>query len=76
MLDLSFSRFEQDLSVALLPTDLAVLMVGVAARQAASPTALAQAQVVRGACVPGLLCPGDGAFCGVVAALLNDWKHG
>ncbi len=41
-MDLSFSRFEADATVVALPPDLAVLMVGIAARQAASPTALVQ----------------------------------
>jgi hypothetical protein len=45
--DLSFSRFESDVHVVALSPELAVLMVGVAARQAASPTALAQARLPR-----------------------------
>jgi hypothetical protein len=45
--DLSFSRFETDVRVVALSPDLAVLMVGVAARQAASPTALVQARLPR-----------------------------
>jgi len=45
--DLSFSRFEADVQVVALPPDLAVLMVGVAARQAASPTAMVQARLPR-----------------------------
>ena len=43
-MDLSYLRFEHDASVAVLSPDLAVLLVGVAARQAASPTAMIQAR--------------------------------
>ncbi|WP_242139301.1 MULTISPECIES: hypothetical protein [unclassified Sphingomonas] len=46
-MDLSFSRFEADGPAVALPPDLAVLMVGVAARQAASPTAMVQARLPR-----------------------------
>lgn len=46
-MDLSFSRFEADVQVVALPPDLAVLMVGVAVRQAASPTAMVQARLPR-----------------------------
>lgn len=46
-MDLSFSRFEADVQIVALPPDLAVLMVGVAARQAASPTAQVQARLPR-----------------------------
>ena len=72
-LDLS-SRFVADAEMSLLPDDLAVLMVGVAARQAASATALAQAGCARPAEEPGLFAPADGAFNGAVAMLLADWS--
>jgi hypothetical protein len=71
-LDLSFARFEQDAHVTLLPQDLAVLLVGVAARQALSPTAQAQIGIERHA-VPannGAFAPADGAFSRSVAGLL------
>ena len=70
-MDLSF-RFEADAHVTALPPDLAVLMVGVAARQAASPTALIHARL------PAATRPGDwfapihGAFNPAVARLLED----
>jgi hypothetical protein len=74
-LDLSFSRFDRDAEVSLLPADLAVLMVGVAARQAASATALAQAGCGPVATEARLFAPGDGAFNGAVARLLVRWKQ-
>lgn len=46
-MDLSFSRFETEAQVVAIPPDLAVMMVGVAARQAASPTAMIQAGLPR-----------------------------
>jgi len=73
--DLSFSRFEHDASLTILPPDLAVMMVGIAARQAASPTALSQARM------PGLpmaalrLAPAHGAFNEQVAAALVRWRQ-
>jgi hypothetical protein len=79
-LDLSFSRFVSDGEVTALPGDLAVLMVGVAARQAASPTALAHAGSVRatsgyGSADPRLFAPLDGAFNGPMAARLGRWRQ-
>ena len=73
-MDLSFTRFERDVTVTMLPTDLAVLMVGVAARQAASPTALAQAALTQRAIAPAWLEPESGAFSAPVAVLLRGWK--
>jgi hypothetical protein len=74
-LDLSFSRFDREVEVSLLPADLAVLMVGVAARQAASPTALAQAGCVKLAAEARLFAPLDGAFNRPVAQRLVAWKQ-
>ena len=78
-MDLSFSRFVPDGEMSLLPAELAVLMVGVAARQAASPTALAQAGCSRGLTgrepERGLFAPPDGAFNGPLAALLAQWSR-
>lgn len=78
-MDLSFAPFDRHHEVTLLPGDLAVLMVGVAARQAASPTARAQvlagpaAQPDSQAADPRLLEPPNGAFHGGVATSLADW---
>ena len=69
--DLSFSRFVADGTVIALPPDLAVLMVGVTARQAASPTALVQARLpVRGH-RESRFAPVHGSFNAGVAALLR-----
>lgn len=66
-MDLSFSRFEADGTVTALPPDLAVLMVGVAARQAASPTALLQARLPAQDRVHDWFAPAHGAFNRAVA---------
>ena len=67
--DLSFNRFQPDVQATVLPPDLAVLMVGVVVRQAASATAIAHAGL-RPAPVVTLLAPAHGAFNIAVAALL------
>lgn len=54
----------------MLPPDLAVLLVGVAARQAASPTAMAQAQIEHRPIGGGAFAPAHGAFSRSVAGLL------
>ncbi|MBB4085422.1 hypothetical protein ACLN6N_08875 [Sphingomonas carotinifaciens] len=73
-MDLSFPRFDREIELTVLPSDLAVLMVGVAARQAASPTAVRQAGFVRAAADPRLFAPLDGAFNGPMAGALTAWK--
>ena len=70
-MDLSFARFEHDAQVTLLPPDLAVLLVGVAARQAASPTALVQIRLERSAIADAPFAPAHGAFSDTVARLLT-----
>ena len=77
-MDLSFSRFEADVTVTALPPDLAVLMVGVAARQAASPTAMLQARLPALFSRNDWFTPAHGAFNPVVADWLvpvSDRKH-
>ncbi|KQS03925.1 hypothetical protein ASG11_06420 [Sphingomonas sp. Leaf357] len=74
-MDLSFSRFEFDAPLTVLPADLAVMMVGVAARQAASPTARSQAALLGFERVRGLFAPVHGAFNADVAAALIRWKQ-
>jgi hypothetical protein len=81
-LDLSFARYDRHREVTLLPGDLAVLMVGVAARQAASPTAVAQARVdsdVAAAAVvqpePDLFAPLNAPSAGALAALIVLWDE-
>ena len=61
-MDLSFSRFDRDTELTVLPPDLAVLMVGATARQAASPTAAVQAGFVRVSPDPMLFAPLDGGI--------------
>jgi hypothetical protein len=68
--DLSFSRFEADATVVALPPDLAVLMVGIAARQAASPTAIIQSRLPGPNPKPDWFAPAHGAFNLVVAEML------
>ena len=69
-MDLSFLRFERDAQVTILPSDLAVLFVGVAARQAASPTALLAPRLERRPRRHGLLAPFSGAFNDIMAEML------
>ena len=52
------------------------LLVGVAARQAASPTAILSHQPDAGEAEAGLLAPGHGAFNQAVADDLKRWKEG
>jgi hypothetical protein len=73
--DLSFARLEKDIAVTALPTELAVLLVGVAARQAASPTARAQARIGARARKVSLLAPQHGAFHAEAAAALTRWQR-
>jgi hypothetical protein len=73
--DLSFARLERDVAVTAMPTELAVLLVGVAARQAASPTARAQARLGVSAPVDHLLAPVHGAFNRSCAAVLIRWRN-
>jgi hypothetical protein len=73
-LDLSPTRFDRDADAAPMPGDLAVLMVGIAVRQAASHTAAAQATCGRSPPDPRLFAPVDGAFNGPVANAMTAWK--
>ena len=61
-MDLSYLRFDYDASVAVLPPDLAVLMVGISARQAASPTALYHARLLPSIDDSNWFAPAHGAF--------------
>ena len=74
-MDLSFPRFESHEELTELPGDVAVLITGVAARQAASPTAQAQARFGAAAIDSRLFAPVHGAFNGTVAAALTRWKE-
>ncbi|MBB3588157.1 hypothetical protein [Sphingomonas sp. BK481] len=74
-MDLSFPRFDREAELTVLPGDLAVLIVGIAARQAASPTAAVQAGFSRGTIDPKLFAPVHGAFNGPMADALTRWKQ-
>jgi hypothetical protein len=72
--DLSYLRFEPDTRVTALPPDLAVMLVGVVARQAASPTAMLHARLAPAAETPWF-APAHGAFNLAMAQLLTAWKQ-
>ena len=74
-MDLSFARLDRHFAITAMPTELAVLLVGVAARQAASPTARAQALLGTVVPVELLLAPVHGAFHAVVADTLTRWQQ-
>lgn len=74
-MDLSYLRFEHDTSVAILPPDLAVLLVGVAARQAASPTAVLQNRLAPAIALESVFHPASGAFDADVAQRLVEWRQ-
>lgn len=57
-----------------MPSDLSVLMVGIAARQANSMTARVQAGFQPNGAVPLLMTPVGGAFNGAMARSLMLWK--
>ncbi len=73
-MDLSFARFQSG-QVTVLPVELAVLLVGIASRQAASPTARAQAAIDWTGPIDALLAPAHGCFSAAVAATLRRWKE-
>jgi len=75
-LKLSFPPIGKETAVTPLKADFAVMLVGVAARQAASPTAtLAQDEDGAAAAGERLLAPQHGAFNRAVADDLKRWKE-
>lgn len=74
-MDLSY-RFDRNVidraAVTAIPTELAILMVGVAARQATSRTARLQYDLDAPRPAGSLLAPADGAFNGAVERALAD----
>ena len=75
-MDLSYLRFDHDASVAVsLPPDLAVLLVGVTARQAASPTATAQARMAPDIADGSPFHPVSGSFHPIVAQRFIAWQE-
>ena len=78
-MDLSFARTSPfaSASITALPTELAVLLAGVVARQAACPTARAQARLAFvSVVVDRPLAPVSGAFSALAAAALRRWQGG
>jgi hypothetical protein len=71
-LNLSFPPIGKNVAATPLTDDFAVLLVGVAARQAASPTAILSHQDEP---AETLLAPGHGAFNQAVADDLKRWKE-
>ena len=76
-MDLSFTPFTPERELHALPAELAVLLVGLTARQEASRTATVQAGLAEaGPALPeGWLQPADGCFNGEVAAMLDRWRR-
>ena len=74
-MDLSFPRFDKSVQVTALSPELALLMVGIAARQAASPTAVHHARLMASPVESTLFAPLHGAFNGPVARLIATWKQ-
>jgi hypothetical protein len=75
-LNLSFPPLGKDAATTSLTADFAVMLVGVAARQAASPTAmLFQSRMRAGAYESALLAPVHGAFNQAMACRLQRWKE-
>lgn len=74
-MDLSFSSsFNRNVEAVGWPSDVAALLVGVAARQGASPTALIQAAGLPAAPGPTLLTPVAGCFSVDMAEALIRWR--
>ena len=72
---MSFARLDRDVAITAMPTELAVLLVGVAARQAASPTAQAQARLTVVTPMDVLLAPVHGAFHRLTALAFTRWQQ-
>lgn len=71
----SFPPIGEGASAKPLSADFAVMLVGVAARQAASPTAVLAHEDVPVPPKEGLLAPQHGAFNQAVADDLKRWKE-
>jgi len=75
-LNLSFPPIGKDAATTSLTADFAVMLVGVAARQAASPTAmLFQSRLRTDTYEAALLAPVHGAFNQAMANRLQRWKE-
>jgi hypothetical protein len=74
-LNLSFPPIGKHVKTTPLTDDFSVLLVGVAARQAASPTAILSHQPEATDADPARLAPDHGAFNQAVADDLKRWKE-
>jgi len=73
--DLNFARLDSCTAITALPTELAVLLVGVSARQAASPTARVQTLMLPPPGAASLLAPTHGCFDSRTATALTRWHQ-
>lgn len=75
-MNLGFPPIGRHAAAAPLTADFAVMLVGVAARQAASPTAIFfQSRAPAAAVETTLLAPVHGAFNQAMACRLRQWKE-
>lgn len=74
-MDLSFSRFALNAQPTVLPADLAVMVVGITARQASSPTARFQGNLMALPVTGDLFAPTHGCFNAEMAASITRWKQ-
>lgn len=74
-MDLSFKRLEQDRSGTTMPPDLAVLLVGISARQATSPTARIEAALAANQSAVADPLPVAGAFDLPMARVIAQWRE-
>ncbi|WP_174278696.1 hypothetical protein [Sphingomonas bacterium] len=72
-MDLSFTTFDRETELTALPADLAALFVGLAERQAASPTVAARSRWRRRA-DPPTFHPAHGAFHDGMARAVIRWR--
>jgi hypothetical protein len=73
--DLSFARSSGQATTVAIPIEVAVLLVGIAARQAASPTAREQARIEGIPAGHALLAPPHGSFDHATAERLQRWQE-
>jgi hypothetical protein len=76
LLNLTFPPVAANARTTSLTTDFSVMLVGIVARQAASPTAMmVQARRATVMCDSPLLTPVHGAFNAVMALRVKRWKE-
>lgn len=75
-METGLARFDRNGMLGPQPGGLALMMVGIASRQAASPTARLQTRLNGLGMVQGLLCPRHGSFNLAAARALTSRKQG